>query len=77
MSTLSTFIQCCTEVPPSVFSALNKQKITTKHADWRRSKIHGICKKITTRAHMSLLLLYSRIQSIKNQLSFYILAVNN
>lgn len=41
-------------------------------------KSTGFAKKnITTRAHMSLLLLYNRIQSIKNQLNFYILAVNN
>lgn len=77
MLPLSTFIRCCTEVQPTVFSAVNTQKITAKHADWRRSKSHGICKKITTRAHMSLLLLYNRIQSINNQLNFYILAVNN
>lgn len=41
-------------------------------------KSTGFAKKnITARAHMSLLLLYNRIQSIKNQLNFYILAVNN
>ena len=41
-------------------------------------KSTGFAKKnITARAHMSLLLLYNRIQSIKNQMNFYILAVNN
>ena len=41
-------------------------------------KSTGFAKKnITARAHMSLLLLYNRIQSIKNQLNFYILAVND